>query len=228
MGLDGELGAIGASQDDDQGLNAGSAYVFRHTGGDASAWSQVAKLLAADGASDNNFGISVSVDGQYVLVGADWSDAAGQNTGSAYLFHRDAGGPGNWGQVKQLLPGAGGPADKFGHSVALDGPIALIGSPLNDQYGSDAGQAYVFEQNAGGAGNWGEMARIHHASANKQFGFSVALDSNFAVIGARQDDPLGPISGAAYVFQRQPNGQWSFFDKLIDFGGAPATSLATP
>ncbi len=221
VGLDGALAAFGAHQDDDQGQNAGSAYVFRHTDMEAGAWSQTAKLLAADGAAGNNFGISVAVDGLYALVGADGSDAAGLNTGAAYLFHRDAGGAGHWGQVKQLLPGAGGPADNFGHSVALDGAIALIGGHLNDQYGSNAGQAYIFEKNGGGAGTWGETARIHHATANNHFGFSVALDSNFAVIGARQNATLGPNSGSAYVFQRQSNGQWSFVQHLADFLGAP-------
>jgi hypothetical protein len=66
---DGDRGAI---EDDDQGSHSGSAYVYtRDTAGDlASGWTQVAKLTADDGAADDDFGYSVSIDGDTMVIGA--------------------------------------------------------------------------------------------------------------------------------------------------------------
>ena len=75
--------------DDDKGSDSGSAYVFtRATAGDlASGWTQVAKLTADDGAAGDDFGISVSIDGNTVVVGARLDDTdKGSNSGSAYVF----------------------------------------------------------------------------------------------------------------------------------------------
>ena len=83
---------VGARRDDDKGSNSGSCYVFtRDTAGDlASGWTQVAKLTADDGAASDVFGISVSIDGDTVVVGARADDDKGSQSGSAYVFTRDA------------------------------------------------------------------------------------------------------------------------------------------
>ena len=73
MSIDGDTVVVGANGDDDKGKpDAGSAYVFtRAAAGDlASGWTQVAKLTADDGAADDQFGISVSIDGDTVVIGA--------------------------------------------------------------------------------------------------------------------------------------------------------------
>ena len=73
---------------------SGSAYVFtRDTAGDlTSGWTQVAKLTASDGAADDNFGSSVSIDGDTMVIGAREDDDKGSNSGSAYVFTRDTAG----------------------------------------------------------------------------------------------------------------------------------------
>ena len=72
MSIDGDTVVIGARYDDDKGSSSGSAYVFtRDTAGDlASGWTQVAKLTAGDGAANDYFGYSVSIDGDTVVIGA--------------------------------------------------------------------------------------------------------------------------------------------------------------
>ena len=78
--------------DDDKGSNSGSAYVFtRDTAGDlTSGWTQVAKLTADDGAASDEFGYSVSIDGDTMVIGAfRTTTTKGVNSGSAYVFTRD-------------------------------------------------------------------------------------------------------------------------------------------
>ena len=94
VSIDGDTVVIGAHIDDDKGIDSGSAYVFtRDTAGDlASSWTQVAKLTAGtDGAAGDRFGISVSLDGDTVVIGAFLDDDDGTDSGSAYVFTRDTG-----------------------------------------------------------------------------------------------------------------------------------------
>ena len=104
--------------DDDKGSNSGSAYVFtRDTAGDlASGWTQVAKLTADDGAASDEFGISVSIDGDTVVVGAHADDDKGSQSGSAYVFTRDAASDlaSGWTQVAKLTADDGAADDYFG------------------------------------------------------------------------------------------------------------------
>ena len=123
---------IGAHQDDDKGSNSGSAYVFtRDTAGDlASGWTQVAKLTADDGAADDRFGISVSIDGDTVVIGAHADDDKGSQSGSAYVFTRDTAGDlaSGWTQVAKLTADDGAADDEFGISVSIDGDTVVIGA----------------------------------------------------------------------------------------------------
>ena len=107
---------IGAYKDDDKGSDSGSAYVFtRDTAGDlASNWTQVAKLTATDGAADDRFGDSVSIDGDTMVIGAYKDDDKGSDSGSAYVFTRDTAGDlaSNWTQVAKLTANDGAAYDE--------------------------------------------------------------------------------------------------------------------
>ena len=77
----------------------------RDTPGDlTSGWTQVAKLTADDGAADDYFGSSVSIDGDTMVIGAHQDDDKGDNSGSAYVFTRDTAGDlaSGWTQVAKL------------------------------------------------------------------------------------------------------------------------------
>jgi len=149
---DGTTALAGASSDDDpNGDGAGSAYVFSRSG---DSWGQEAKLVAADGDSDDSFGTSVSLsrDGTTALVGARTDeDPHGERSGSAYMFSRSGG---SWSQERKLTAGDGDGGDTFGDSVALsnDATTALVGAPKDEDTAliglgrnefSD-GSAYVF------------------------------------------------------------------------------------
>ena len=103
----------------------------RDTAGDlASGWTQVAKLTADDGAADDYFGYSVSIDGDTVVIGAHHDDDKGTNSGSAYVFTRDTAGDlaSGWTQVAKLTADDGAADDEFGISVSIDGDTMVIGA----------------------------------------------------------------------------------------------------
>ena len=137
VALDGDLALIGAFVD---ALNDdGAAYVFRRSG---TSWMEEAKLVPADVASNDNFGISVAIDDGVALVGS-WHDDthAGTRTGSAYVFE----GPGGiWSESGKLVAMEAGEHDEFGASVSLSGSTAWIGAAEDDDLGTDSGSANAF------------------------------------------------------------------------------------
>ena len=104
VSIDGDTMVIGTLSDDDKGYNSGSAYVFtRDTPGDlASGWTQLSKLTAGDGAESDQFGNSVSIDGNTMVIGAYGDDDMGSSSGSAYVFMRDT--PGDPASAGRSLP----------------------------------------------------------------------------------------------------------------------------
>ena len=225
IAVDGDIAVVGARQDDTRN---GSAYVFTKVSG---VWSQVAKLTASDGAADDEFGYSVAVDGDTIVVGAhldDGTDSGGNaitDSGSAYVFTKPALGWGDWsnldtngkaGLTTKLTAFGAAAGDEFGISVAVDGDTILVGAHQND---SNKGAAYIFTRfrgvwgNAPVSGNHRvETAKLVAAdgAANDEFGISVALDGDTIVVGAHQSDSK---KGAAYVFTKV-SGIWGQRAKL--------------
>ncbi|MCH8034369.1 MAG: PKD domain-containing protein [Bacteroidetes bacterium] len=83
VSISGDRVIVCAVQDDDAGSSSGSAYVFRRNG---TSWSEETKLIASDAAAGDQFGISVSISGDRVIVGAIRNDDAGTSSGSAYVY----------------------------------------------------------------------------------------------------------------------------------------------
>src|SRR5262245_15216429 len=219
----GDTAIVGAPFDDN-----GSAYVFQRNQEGTDQWGQVKKLTASDGAFLDQFGISVAIYGDTVIVGAS-IDKIGSNffQGSAYVFERNQGGADKWGEVKKLTASDGAQGDGFGRAVAIYGDTAIVCAAADDIGGnSDQGSAYVLERNQGGANNWGEVKKLT-ASDGAQgdgFGVSAAIYADTIIIGAFSDD-IGSIvdQGSAYVFERNQGGanNWGEVRKLSapDGGG---------
>ena len=216
VAVDGNTAVIGAHEADYIDLNdssndladSGAAYVFTKVSG---VWKQVAKLTADDGAANDEFGYSVAVDGDTIVVGAhldDGTDSGGNaitDSGSAYVFTKPASGWADMTQTAKLTAFGVAAGDEFGISVAVDGYTIVVGAHQND---SNKGAAYIFTRfrgvwgNAPVSGNHRvETAKLVAAdgAANDEFGISVALDGDTAVIGARQDDTR---NGSAFRFEK--------------------------
>jgi len=122
---------VGAYRDDDNGNDAGAAYVF-----DASTGAPVAKLLAADGAPDDWVGSSVAIDGGKVVVGARLDGDQGNKFGSAYLFDAATGV-----QLGKFVPSDSSNFDECGVSVAIENGRVAAGAYHDSDRGEWSGSA---------------------------------------------------------------------------------------
>ena len=200
------------------GLALASAVVLPHDT-EAESLNEVKKLTASDAQAQDKFGSSVAVSGDTAVVGAGAEDAGGTDAGAVYVLERNAGGTGNWGEVKKLTASDAEAGDIFGVSVAVSGDTVVVGAVYDDDGGTDAGAAYVFQRNEGGVDNWGEVQKVtaSDAQADDQFGISVAVSGDTAVVGATFFLRFGGSNvGAAYIFLRNEGGagRWGEMKKL--------------
>ena len=135
VSVSGDVAAIGADRDGDNGPTSGSAYVF---GYDGSSWVEEQKLLASDGAAGDQYGVSVSVSGAAAVVGA-WG--ADNFSGVAYVYRDDGS---SWVEELKLLASDAAGGDSLGFSVGASGNVAVAGAKGRDDNGSRSGAAYVY------------------------------------------------------------------------------------
>ena len=162
---------------------------------------QTAKLAAADGAAADQFGVSVALDGDTALVGASLANVgANGDQGAAYVFIRTGSG---WTEQARLTAADGASGDHFGTAVAVEGDTAIVGASLaNGSSGTDQGAAYVFSR-SGTAWTQQDKLTADDGAEWDQFGISVALSGDTALVGANFVDIGGnEAEGAAYVFTR--------------------------
>ena len=203
VSIDGDYAIIGAPWDDDNGDHSGSAYVFKR---DGTAWNEEAKLLASDGATGDFFSWSVSIDGDYAIIGAKGDDSE-IGPGSAYVFKRDGTA---WNEEAKLLASDGATGDYFGCSVSIDGDYAIIGAEADD---GERGSAYTFKRTGT---SWAEEDKL--TASGYLFGHSVSIDGDYALIGTPWDDDNGVFSGATNIFKRDGTN-WNEQDKLLASDG---------
>lgn len=139
MSLSGGRAIVGAWGGDDAGTDSGSAYVYQRTG---SLWVEEDKLIASDAAAGDLFRRSVSISGDFAIVGANFSDDNGSSSGSAYVYHRTGS---LWVEEDKFIASDAAADDEFGRSVSVSGNRAIVGAVLNDTAGTDSGSAYIFD-----------------------------------------------------------------------------------
>jgi hypothetical protein len=225
LAISGDRVAAGAP-----GAASGAALVYERNQGGQNAWGQVRRL--AGSAAGDQFGAAVALDGDTLLVGAPNADPAGlADAGGAAVYERNQGGAEAWGLVKDLAPAGRLAGDHFGRAVALADDTALVGAPDADPSGRvDAGAAYVFFRNMGGAYAWGQRAALSDAqsAAGDRFGFALDLYQDTAVVGAPRAASGSVLNqGAALVFERNVGGidTWGRVARLMVADGAAEDRL---
>ena len=202
VALDGDRVAIGATADDDNGLNeSGSVYSFRIRTNPAY------KLVAFDKTVDAEFGRALAVSGDTLVVGAPYHDhvvAADDNRGAAYVYRRDTD---SWLLEQQLLASNAANDDHFGWSVDISGDTLVVGAPHRDGVFADTGSAYTFTR-VGSV--WIEQQQLAGQSpaANDDFGTRVAIDGNRLAVG---------VPGRAATIQSIPLADAGVVE-VFDFG----------
>lgn len=158
----------------------------------ASTAEQRAKLTPSDAWTTIQFGTDVAISDNIAIVGTLGNYANGIRSESAYLFDVTSGS-----QLAKLVPTDGESTDLFGASVGISGNTAIVGAYYDDVYGTDSGSAYVFDTASGS-----QLAKLvpSDGQAGDQFGGTVAISGNIAIVGAPLDDGNGSNSGSAYLF----------------------------
>ncbi len=191
---------IGANAHDTGGKNnAGAAYVFVKSG---STWTLEQKLVASDGVANDQFGYSVAVAGDTIVVGArDVDPPSTTDTGAAYVFTRTGT---TWTQRQKLLPPTGAATKGgVGHRVAIEGDVIVVSSALSGPSAAVSGTAFVYQRSGS---TWSYVDALSPPVATtvaEQFGCALALGPDRLLVGARTHDGGGKVdSGGVYVYAR--------------------------
>jgi len=208
LSADGDVLAVAAPYDDDNGSNSGHVRVYQNLNG--TYWVQIGEDIDGESAYDESgFGLALSADGNVVAVGAPEDDDNGSNSGHVRVYQNVNGT--DWVQIGEDIDGESA-YDESGFGLALsdDGNVVAVGAHLNNDNGVDSGHVRIY-QNVDGS--WNQIgADIEGEGAYDELGYirSVALsaDGNVIAVGARNNDDNGMNSGHVRVFQNQ-NGSWN-------------------
>jgi hypothetical protein len=226
--IDGDIIVVGSPKA--RSSAEGRAFVYYRDEGGTDNWGEVVEL--SDDLSDSNaeFGASVALDGDLLVVGASGLDVVVftfENEGGAYVFGRDEGGLDNWGKLDLLRASDFDGNDDFGAAVAIAGTQVVVGAFANDGVpGFSTGSAYVFESATGAASSWTESSILiaSDESAFAFFGRSVAAADGSAWSGAS-----GHASGLGrgYRYDRDEGGMdnWGESDMLDASDGMASDGL---
>ncbi|MBN2521867.1 MAG: T9SS type A sorting domain-containing protein [Bacteroidales bacterium] len=222
----GEYAIVGAyykSHDDPSRTRSGAAYIFER---DASGrWIEKQKLEASYFDRYDYFGCTVSLSGNYAIIGANGKNVSYKSrAGAAYLFHRN--NDGIWSEVQQLTAPEVAYDDQFGSSVCISGNYAIVGAYHEDEDASEnntienAGSAYVYELKNGSLEMMQKIVAGDRAAVDS-FGCSVSISGNYAVVGAyaENEDNNGKNTlnnaGSAYIYQLDAAGNWNEVQKIV-------------
>ena len=184
------------------------AYVFKRQSDDT--WLQIDKVTPSDGSNRYHYSLSVAIDGDYFIWGvySDQEMGSSSNRGAAYIFKRQA--DDSWQEQQKITASDGHNQSLFGRSVAIDGNVAVIGAPWDNETGYLAGAVYVFGRSGE---TWSQQSKITAAdgAGSNSFGFSVAIEGGDMLVGAVNDDNLGHRSGSVYYFSNTPGliSEWT-------------------
>ena len=192
--------------------SSGSASIFyKDYGGSVDSWGQQAKQTASNHADYFLFGSSVSISGDYAVVGSPWC----LSRGSAYIFYKDQGGTDNWGEQAVLTASDAAYDDYFGSSVSISGNYVFSGAPGVDNGGSGSGAAYIFVRSGS---SWSQQSKLTPSdpSSSAGFGNSASVRGDYAIIGASGENSF---KGSAYIYHRSGT-MWTQQAKLTASDGA--------
>ena len=185
VALHGSTALIGAGSDASLGAYTGAAYVF-----DIASKSQLRKIIPADAAAGDNFGLSVALDGTTAIIGSPLHTGNGPHSGAAYVFDTTSGQ-----QLAELIPPVPPVSNvtaAFGNSVDIEGNLAVAGAPDDSRRGLFAGGAFVFD--------WTKSTAIAELLPDNNhpgdsFGGAIALSNTSVIASALRNN-----KGSAYIF----------------------------
>ncbi|MCE6991467.1 T9SS type A sorting domain-containing protein [Dyadobacter sp. CY323] len=215
--------------------NAGAAYIYGNNKGGTDNWGLMSKVIAQNRAANDNLGWSVSISGDFAIVGAWKEDQDAQETatlrdaGAAYIFEKDPASD-NWAQVQKITASERRSFDSFGRNVNIVGDVAIVSNVTSlgrdiSLYSLETGSIHIFKRNVGGTGNWGLLKKIDEpvTGLNNQFGKVIAFNSQYLLAGAPADetDANGQNNlvnaGSLYIYGSDQGGagNWGLLKKEV-------------
>ena len=200
---------VGAYGDDTLDSNAGAIYVFKTNNTGWSTWYQVSKLTGDDSEAGDQYGHSVSIYGNKIIVGARYNDEIGSNAGAVYTYIRS----GDDITFKEKITVSGGNSgDYFGFSLSVREDMLIVGAYGVDDNGSTSGAVYIYRTTNDG-NNWYFKQKLvaSDGEAGMRYGSSVDINNKYAVVGSYLNESKGNI----YVYKTEDNGEsWGSEIKL--------------
>lgn len=198
-------------------------FIFRKKGEWTSASEDATLSPAEPHGTYNNFGVSLDMDGDHIVVGAPndlsafWNDD-NYFRGAAYIFKRpEAGWKGVVHETAKLLPNDPSKYDCFGFSVAIDNSDIFIGSPhgifdwnRQDHLNNDIkhGRVYHYKKENDEWTSTNEPFRqlyLEDPEILDGFGFNVELvNRTLFVTGIFDDTEAGIASGSVMTITQDP------------------------
>ena len=175
-------------------------------------WSIEQKVFAEDGSGEDYFGQSVSISGEYAIVGSYLNNYP---LGAAYLYKKIND---QWFETEKIQASDSINTQYFGSSVFINGDYMIISA--NHNYNNSSGSTYIYHNDGE---SWNEVDTITASGSPicDQYGCSVGITENgeYAIVGAFNDDENGESSGAVYVYQ-QINSEWNLQTKIMAYDGS--------
>lgn len=205
--------AIGAQYANRVVSRDGAVTMYKRTG---TAWNRVKELVPSVVGREHQFGGAVSMDGDYVMVGAPLNNRI-------YFFKKDEGGSENWGQIATYTGDS-----RHGTVVDIEGDRGIAGTlyygTASTVPGYRQGRARIYRKDKGGVDKWGQVVILNHPEpdiiSSDYFGRAVAIASDIAVVGSGERDEAGVTnSGAVWLYRETSQDSWSLLKKLTNPNG---------
>ena len=196
VAISGSLMAVGTPGDDTGAANAGCVYVFDASASDPTIPQRL--VPNPEPAPGDEFGKSVAISGNLLVVGVGSDDGDAADSGRAYVFDLGGATP----SVPAFVLNNPSPAagDRFGGAVSIWGSRVVIGAKGDDATGSDSGKAYVFDLSGPSPTVPWQSFDNPTPAADDHFGSAVAISADRVVIGAPEDDAGALNAGATHVY----------------------------
>ncbi|WP_299715649.1 hypothetical protein [uncultured Tenacibaculum sp.] len=207
IALQGNYLVVGASaQTNSAAVDTGAAYLFEYDG--STTWTEVAIFEPSDGSSDDRFGVSASIEGNFILIGA----RNGSVGGCAYLYENDGTGTFTYTETKlepQVQSNYSGA--RFGHDVLIKNGRAYVSGPYDYSSVGNASAGSVQTWDQANDGTWSRTHRLRGTLTNEAFGWSIDVEGDYLAIGAMKFETSSTSTaneGRVYVYKADINGDY--------------------
>lgn len=171
-----------------------------------------AKILASDGDTRHRFGFAVEIDSKTLFIGAPGMLSDGDFRGAVYIYEFSPAELG-WMEI-QKLDTNDEQLDLFGASIAQSDSFLIVGVRGDTLKNPFSGAAFLYRQQPDRS--WKRVQQLFTPlfKSPDMFGFSVAIDGNYAAVGAPRGGGLLPMSGSVYIYHFVEK-TWTLEVKLV-------------